>query len=285
SVAPALTGMRLVEDMLNGGGLDFYMIGRLENQEDRLALSTVKDVFRFHQSNERWFTNVKSNADVLLVRGAGRAGAEYRGFMRILGENHVVFDAMEAWMLDSRETPKPLEDYKLVILPDVANLSDAACKRLDEYVKAGGRVLATGYTSTNDEIGNPRNRFRLEAAGVSGKYKVHEKARGTYLRIFPEDKRVLRRPSLEELDLVYIWGDFLEHEPRDGAKGFGGLIPAAMYGPPEKCYYTDVTRIPGLISNQYGKGRFAYIPWPVGKQYDYRSQHGHSMVAMAAIND
>ncbi|MCP5110452.1 MAG: hypothetical protein GY953_06415, partial [bacterium] len=166
SVAPALTGMRLVEDMLNGAGLDFYMIGRLENQEDRLALGTVKDVFRFHQKHERWFTGLRSKADVVLIRGSGRSGAEFRGFMRILSSSHVIFDAMEAWMLDSTDTPKPLEDYKLVILPDVANLSDAAVRRLDAYVKGGGRILATGYTSTNDELGNPMNRFRLAAAGV-----------------------------------------------------------------------------------------------------------------------
>lgn len=285
SVSPSLMGMRLVENMLSGAGPDYYVIGTLENQEDRLAFSTIRDIYQFHKKHERWFTGIRSQADVCLIRGESRATSEFRGFVRILSENHVLFDAMEAWRLDHKDTPKPLEDYKLVILPDVANLSDAACKRLDDYVAAGGAVLATGYTSTKDELGNPRNRFRLRAAGVAPEFVVHERARGTYLRVFPEDKTTFTAPSFEDLDILYVLGDFLEFKLRNGAKGYLGLIPPAMYGPPEKCYYTKVTRIPGLIANQHGKGRFAFIPWPVGRHYEYKSHHGHRMLVMAAIGD
>ena len=285
SVAPYLTGMRLIENMLSGGSLDFYMIGRLENQEDRLALRNVKDVFRFHEANEKWFTSIRPRSDVCLIRGEGRSGQEFRGMLRILAENHMLFDAMEAWLIESGETPKRLEDYKLVILPDVSYLSDAACRRLDEYVAGGGKVLATGFTATRDEVGNPKNRFRLKSAGLMPEYIVHEKARGNYLRIFPKDKEVLRHPSFEDLDLVYLTSDLLEFKLERGAKGYLGLIPEAMYGPPEKCYYTTVTEIPGLIQNGYGKGAIAYFPWSIGQHYEFRSHHGHSMLVMAAIND
>ena len=285
SVSAHLTGMRLIENMLSGGALDYYLIGRLDNQDDRVALGTVRDIFRFHKENERWFTALRSPARVLLVHGEGRATSEYQGFIRILTAGHIVFDIMDSDRLESRDTPRPLEDYQLVILPDVANLSDPACLRLDDYVAAGGAVLATGETSTNDERGNPRNRFRLRAAGVEPEYEIHKRAAGTYLRIFPEDKETLKDPSFEDLDIVYVLGDFLKHKLRPGAHGYLGLIPAAMYGPPEKCYYTEVTRIPGLIANQHGKGMFAYFPWPIGRHYDYRSHHGHRMLVMAAIQN
>jgi hypothetical protein len=248
-----------------------------------VALPVVRDIFRFGKENERWFTGLRSPAPVLLVHGEGRATSEYQGLIRILAAGHIVFDIMDSERLTSRDTPRPLEDYQLVILPDVADLSDAACQRLDDYVAAGGAVLATGKTSTQDEHGNPRHRFRLQAAGVEPEYRIHEKAPGTYFRIFPEDKEALKNPSFEDVDIVYVLGDFLEYKLRPGAHGYLGLIPSAMYGPPEKCYYTQVTHTPGLIANQYGKGRFAYFPWPIGRHYDYRSYHGHRMLVMAAI--
>ena len=285
SVSPHLTGMRLIENMFSGGGLDFYCIGRLDNQEDRAALKVVKDIYQFHKKHEQYFTNIQSNADVCLLQGDGQLRSNFRGFIRILAENHILFDAMESWRLDYEDTPKKLEDYNLVILPDIRKLSDGACKRLDEYVKNGGTVLATGYTSTLDELGNPQDKFRLKAAGIASEYAVQEKKHGTYIRIYPRDKQILKNPSFEDLDLVYVFGDFLECKTQNSAKGMLGLIRPAMYGPPEKCYYTDVTDIPGMIYNQYGEGRFVYIPWQIGRHYEYRVHHGHAMLVMAALND
>ena len=161
-----------------------------------------------------------------------------------------------------------------------------ACKRIDTFVRNGGKVLATAETSTRDELGALRNRFRLRAAGVKPEFKVHEKARGTYLRVFPEDKPVLGGSDLfADLDILYVWGDFLEFNLEPGASGHLGLIPGAMYGPPEKCYYTEVTRIPGLVGNHFGRGRFAYLPWPVGEMYEHRSHHGHRAVVKAAMSN
>lgn len=280
SVAPHLTGMRLIENILAGGILDYYVIGRLDNQEDRLVLPVVRDIYRFHESHERWFTGLRSDAEVLLVRGPTQ---EFRGLVRILAEQHIDFDVMDSWRLEHRDTPKSVEDYRLIILPGVASLSEAACRRLDDYVAGGGKVFATGETATRDEIGNPQNRFRLRSAGVEESFRVHGRSRGAYFRVRDEDKRTLA--GFEELDILYLWGDFLEFKLRPGAAGYLGWIPAAMYGPPEKCYYTEVTGVPGLIANRHGKGRFAYLPWPVGAQYEHRSHHGHAMLAGAVIRD
>ena len=57
---------------------------------------------------------------------------------------------------------KPLEDYQLLILPDLRNLSDELASRLDTYVANGGKLLATGMTSTCDLYGNPLNAIRLD---------------------------------------------------------------------------------------------------------------------------
>jgi len=55
--------------------------------------------------------------------------------------------------------------------------------------------------------------------------------------------------------------------PGPGTATHLGLIPGSMYGPPEKCYYTGETGVPGLLETTRGKGRVAYLPWRPGAQY------------------
>ncbi|MFC1552244.1 alpha-amylase family protein [Candidatus Latescibacterota bacterium] len=286
SVSPYLTERRLIENMLNGAGLDYYCIGRIDNQEDRAVLKNVRGVFQFHEKNERYFNGITSNAEVLLInKREWNSLSEYKGFVRILTENHVLFDVMDSWRLDHTDSRREIEDYKVVILPDIQALSDNACRRLDEYVKNGGKILVTGYTSTKDELGNPMNSIRLNSLGAGPDYTVLEKTKGRYFKIRPSDKTHLTDPMFEDLDIVYLNGDFLESSLKPGAEGYFGLIRQAMFGPPEKSYYSEVSDVPGMIVNQFGRGRSAYLPWGIGEHYDFQSHHGHSMLVMAALDD
>ena len=52
-----------------------------------------------------------------------------------------------------------------------------------------------------------------------------------------------------------------------GTKTMLHLIPEHPFGPPEMCYYTTVTDVPGLGVTPYGKGKGVYIPWSVGSFY------------------
>ncbi|UCC21780.1 MAG: beta-galactosidase trimerization domain-containing protein, partial [Planctomycetota bacterium] len=202
---------------------------------------------------------------------------------RILAENHILFDVIENAALAQGNTPKALEDYQLVILPDVRYLSDTVCSRLDAYVANGGKLLATGMTSTADENGNPLNAIRLKAAGVKPVYKLQPHTRGTYFRIRPEDKKQLAVSDLYALDIAYLDSDFLVCEPAGETESLLGFIPEAMYGPPEKCYYTKVTDIPGLLYSHFGQGRCAFFPWLIGSHYQRRSNHVQSLLVMGAL--
>ncbi len=280
---PHLAGRRLIQNMIHGAPLDYYMIGRLENQEDRALMPVLKDIFNFHADNEVYFTDIHSLARVALVKGPQR---ESRGLIRILSENHIPFDILHPLCLDpGTETPKKLEDYDVLVLPDYRNLSDGDIARIDQYVENGGKVLATGFPSTQDKLGNPLEKIRLKSAGVEATYKLYPQEQGRYFRVFPEDKETLKTPSLEDIDIIYLYADFMECTLKESAKGYLGLIPMAMYGPPEKCYYTEVTEIPGVIENNYGEGKFVLIPWPVGDHYEYKSHHAHSMIVQTAMND
>jgi hypothetical protein len=278
--ADYLTEQRLVQNMMYGAGLDFYCIGRLDNLEDRSVLQNVKEVFQFHKKNEKYLHHNNSNNRVLVLHSGGN---EYKGIFEMLTENHVLFDVMEHWCITNDDVPREIETYDVVILPDVKNLSDAQCERLDEYVNAGGNLLATGFASTNDEIGNPLNKVRLKSLGVKPAYQSFEKEQGTYFRIYEKDKKRLVNDVFKELDLVYAWEEGLLCEPEESAESFLGFIPPAMIGPPEKCYYTEVTEIPGLILNEYGSGKSAFFPFRIASLYHHKRHYGHVALVKAAL--
>ena len=88
---------------------------------------------------------------------------------------------------------------------------------------------------------------------------------------------------LDYLDLVYVWEDIALCKAREGANMNLGYIPPAMIGPPEKCYYTEVTGIPGMISTDYGRGKSSLICFPIGSLYDHTRHYGHSALMESAI--
>lgn len=285
-VSPHLTSLRLVQSMVNGGWLDYYVIGTLLNQEDRTCFDSVKEIFRFHQERESYYTGLRSLAEVCLVVPEGSkmygSSKEFKGIMRILAENHVQYDLLHDSVLESPDFLEKLQRYKLLILPDQRSMSDEALIAIDRFVEQGGKLLATGLTSTCDRKGHPQGRIRLQSMGVNN--FVHmPKVPGSYFRIRKEDKAKLR--GFESIDLVYLYGEKLDCKLEEGAEGLLGFIPECMFGPPEKCYFTKETDMPGLIARDYGKGKSAYLPWGIGAHYEKLSNHGHARLLMAALRD
>jgi hypothetical protein len=221
----------------------------------------------------------------VLVLHDGQSKGEYEGIYEILTENHVLFDVMEHWCINTAEVPREIESYEVIVLPEVTSLSDAQCQKLDKYVANGGKLLVTGFTSTKDEIGNPLNKIRLNSLGVEPEYKLFNKEQGTFFRIFEKDKKRLGDTIFNQFDLVYAWEQGLLCKTKPGAESMLGFIPPAMIGPPEKTYYTEVTEIPGLIFNSTGKGKSAFIPFRIGSLYHNTRHYGHGAIVMAALNN
>ena len=52
AVSPHQQALRLVQALANGGSLDFYLIGRLDNHEDRSGYAGIREIFGYHAANE-----------------------------------------------------------------------------------------------------------------------------------------------------------------------------------------------------------------------------------------
>jgi len=124
------------QNLANLGGLDFYLIGRLDNHEDRSGYAGIRKVFHFHKENERQIAGLKSKAEALLLRAEFFVDVnEERGWIRALTENHILFD--EVRFAEAEEYS--FDKYKAVILPNTLNLSPGLVRKLDAFAEKGGK--------------------------------------------------------------------------------------------------------------------------------------------------
>jgi hypothetical protein len=248
-VAQAETQLRLYQNMAHGGPPAVVVSGPIP-QQDRHGLLAAKLVFEWHARHEDLYVGQANAARVLLL--ATGDAASYRGFFRLLTEQHIPFVVSE--------NTRPLETpgrFDLVIAPENPP------RELDRYVAEGGRVLVAGTTAPTLPIGRVAGRRTTQG----------------YWRI--QDRTAL--PSLKNTDLLFIDGEYLEIAPLD--RPILTLIPTAMFGPPEKVWSDKVeTTVPGLVSAGHGKGRFTYVPWDVGSLYYRHSSESHAAL-MADLVD
>lgn len=287
ATSPNIARVWQLQNMLHGGSLNYVFIGPISSYPDRAYVPILREIFAFHRDHAPLFTNVQSAARVALVRGSNN---EYRGWIKLLSEEHIPFDVIDVSVIGTDRMPRPLEDYDTVILGDVRNLDDVPLGRVDRFVEAGGRLLATGFSGVATGSGgveDPASRIRLECLGVEPEYDYFEQAQSTYLQISEDDRAVFGDNVLAEFDLMMMYGPFLKVRPRGGASGYMNLIPNTMFGPPEKCYFLEdeVTDFPGVVVNRYGAGRSVYLPWPIATQYSQKAHHAHRAFVSGALRN
>jgi hypothetical protein len=250
-VPPPEIQLRLYQNMAHGGPPAIAMVGPMD-QQDRTGLIAAKPIFEWHAQHEDLYVGQKNAARVLLL--AGGDTSSYRGFFRLLSEQHIPFVSSEnlRWIDDGSRR------FDLVVVPS------RPPRELERYVRDGGRMLVAGTTAPAFGIDGAANR-RMSTQGY---WRVHDRA---------------LLPSLKDTDLLFLDGEYVEL-PASGRPALT-LIPTAMFGPPEKVWSDKVeTPVPGLAIADHGKGRLAYVPWDVGGLYYRHSSQGHAAL-MADLVD
>jgi hypothetical protein len=181
---------------------------------------------------------------------------EFRGWFRFLVEHHFCFDTL----MEEVALEVALEKYQAIILPDFQAVGDALADRLDAFVAAGGVLIACGRSGWRDENWEPRPQPVLRSLGIRRVRQVRTETRSCYFKLIDKSNF----PHMTESDLVYLDGPYIDAEYEAGAEAHLKLIPPHMFGPPERCYYTEVSDDPGYVVNQWGKGKAIYLPWLPG---------------------
>ena len=167
-----------------------------------------------------------------------------------------------------------LRQFKLVVLPNTAILTEAQVQAISQYVQEGGSVLATFETSLYDELGRKKNEFALsDVLGV----KYVRRRNSHWLQESPDGVGTYLAPQ----------GDFLAHlqqllAPRHHAslhmpgpaiitqstsgetKATLTLVPPSSAGGRIDARATP-TEIPAVHINRFGRGQAAYISTPLFK--------------------
>ncbi len=273
--------------------------------EDRRMYRTAAPVMRWHRANEQYLVNRLPVATVGVVWSQrntdfyGRENPEdlvdlpYRGMIQALIRARVPYLPVHADHIE-----KTGQGLSLLILPNLAAMSDEQCEAVRQFVERGGSLIATGVSSLYNEWGDSRGDFALagllhaHAAGsrLGGKEAIERdwaaRSYHSYLRLAPELRaRVYgpkagdepaatgeRHPVLlgfEETDIL-PYGGMLEKLTVDA----GAIVPLTFVPPfpvypPETAWMREPkTDTPGLVLSEHrAGGRVAYLPADVDRRF------------------
>jgi len=234
--------------------------------EDRRELETPKEHFAWTARHDPHFVNKRTIANVGVVIGQRthlfykpQAGANMQQFLNgmyyALLEGRFLFDFVH----EDRMELERLSKYSALVLPNVAMLSDAQCKQLRAYVKAGGSLLATFETSLFDEDNKPRTNFGL--ADIFDIQKTGDiiSTKGSGNAYYARIER--KHPILEGFtDTNWLPGAEYRVPIAPIDDPVLTVVPGFVAYPPELAYPpTPNTNIPAVVLREKGVSRLAYI--------------------------
>jgi hypothetical protein len=248
---------------------------------DRRWLPVVKEFYEWHYANEAYLRNVRPLARVGLVYSQQTAtfygGESARekvedhalGFYQALIEARVPFEMVHDRLLDRDH----LAQFRTLILPNIAALSDAQCRQIRDFVQGGGSIVATFETSLYDEWGVRRNDFGLGSTlGVRFTGKVQGPMLNSYLALqkergadayhpllagFEDATRIIN--AVHQVDVKAI--DERAFSPLEIVPTYPDLPMEAVFPPPAE------THNPAVFLGTSGHSRVVYFPGDVDRTF------------------
>ncbi len=282
--------------------------------EDRRMYRTAGPVLRWHEKNQRYLINRQPVATIGLAwsqtntdfYGRDDAGTlvdqPWRGLSNALIKARLPFLPVHLDHLD-RDASK----FAVLVLPNLAALSDAQVESIRRFVSNGGGLVATGDATRCNEWGEPRPDFALAdlfgahvAQGKPASVDAEKRrwASGTvhsYLRLLPELRASVDGPHIEgeppahgkrhpvlagfdETDILPFGGRLEPLRLDPSAQVPATFIPAFPIYPPETAWMREPqTDIPALVLNESrDHGRVAYLPADLDRRFDRDNLPDHA---------
>lgn len=294
--------MWMVEGLAGGIQPWWHHIGAYH--DDRRMYHTAEPIMKWHAANQQYLVNRRPLATVGVVwsqrntdfygheQAADLVDSPYRGFVEALVRARIPYVPVHIDHVGQQTA-----DLKVLVLPNVAAMSDAQCAAVRKFASAGGALIATGVTSLYNEFGDARadyglaDLFGAHFSGTAGAERGWaNRGEHTYLRLSPElrgkawgpevgDEPAVTGPrhpvlhGFDETDIVPFGGMLTALKLADGVTVPLTFIPAFPILPPETSWMRQPkTDIPGLVLN----GHVAFLPADLDRRYwrDSLPDHG-----------
>ncbi len=294
--------MWMIEGMAGGIQPWWHMVSAYH--EDRRMYHNPELIFHWHKANEEFLIDRHPVATVGLLWSQqnmdfhGRDNSEelvdlpWRGMTQALLRARIPYLPLHADDID-----RDAAQFSVLILPDLAVMTDGQMAAIRRFVDHGGSLIATGDSSLLDEWGDPRPDYGLGdlfGAHLVRPPDVHDRLRvktaadpyHTYLRLRPELRGQVDGPNrksdppatrqrhavldgFEETDILPYGGSLEPLRTDPGTEVLMTFIPPFPVFPPEKVWMpTPKTDLPGLILNRLpGGSRIAFIPADLDRQF------------------
>ncbi len=191
------------------------------------------------------------------------------GVFRAIMESHRPVRVLTEYDLEDAN----LHGIKVLVLPNVACLSDRSAEVIRRFVRNGGGLVATYETSLFDETGKQRPDFALGDvfhAGYQGTHPVLTRGDALAMHIVAEHP-IVTGPVIDR----ELWTSAPPRHPTyNQITMVAGAVEAKMLPGAQSLVEFKVktgngeeSAFPALISTSFGKGRVVYIPAAMDKAF------------------
>ncbi|NQU86569.1 MAG: beta-galactosidase trimerization domain-containing protein [Mariniphaga sp.] len=262
---------------------------------DKRWLDVVDKIYQEHYRNEPYLRNTAPLARVGMVfseqsgnygreKWQQKSGDHELGMYHALIEARIPFEMVNDRLLE----PEHLKPFKLLVLPNIATLSDKQCEQFRKFVEGGGNLLATFETSLYDIDGKKRPDFGLaDLFGISFEQEVEGPMQNSYLRLKGNQETNKFHPVLKGLEDAFRIINTIHManvKPLTKLPDPVTLIPSYPDLPMEHVYpRVPDTDIRGLYLNDTGSGRIAYFPGDIDRTFWQIMSNDHGKLLQNTI--
>jgi hypothetical protein len=266
---------------------------------DTRWVAPMTKIFQWHYANDKYMRNTANLARVALVnstqsgiftaggtaftagdgvRAAQRVTDSVNGYCQALIEARIPFEMVDDRLME----PGRLAPYRVLVLADVAAMSDRQCQQIRDFVMGGGRIVATGETSLYDELGKKRANFGLADLFGCDYIKTDTGVKNSYLT--PRHPHPLTK-GLEEAPRIIAATQQIAVKPHDAGVAPLTLVPSYPDLPMERVFTEqEQTDIAMVFCRQVGKGRVAYFPMDLDRTFWEVLAADHQLLLQNAVS-
>lgn len=256
--------------LTHGGKIQlFSVLNRTDGTMDERFLQRLGEAFKEVAEKKRYIKGSSSLPYIGILHSdatkifygkdsvADSYGSSLIGAIHLLLSLHIPFDVVPEWKIN----PENLASYPILIMPNLACLSNQQAETLRNYVKSGGSLLATFETSLYDEKSRRLEDFSLDSLfGVKYLGRSNDQKNVEYGN--PGSFLICKKHMiLEDLPNTELWleGHYIRTEGTKGDSIAYHMDPALATFPDKVVSLRHLpgkqTEYPAIHLNTSGKGR------------------------------